>query len=297
MSFKLHRKETPTAVLVRILTTVKDSAILALIYITLTIWSLISLVGLGWMVMTSLKTNQELFANVWALPAVPQWINYQKAWVNSNLSHYFFNSIVVTFFGIIITAVIASMASYVIARYRFVGNRFLLTYFMSGFAIPVQLTIVPIYIFLNQMNLVNNLAVLVVLYITGSLSFSIFTMVGFFRSIPQEMEEAAILDGASEYQVFWKIMLPLAKPGLVTITIFNFLYVWNEYFLAVLLLNDSAKMTISVGLYFMKAQQGYAANWVGMLAGLIIVLIPSILFFLVFQKQISSGLTAGALKG
>jgi len=269
----------------------------SLVYIVLAFWSFITIIGFGWMIMTSLKTNQEMFANVWAPPAIPQWINYQKAWVNSNLSHYFVNSIIVTTFALVVTALIASMASYVIARYRFPGNRFFLVYFMSGFAIPVQLTIVPIYILLNQLNLVNNLVVLTVIYITGSLSFSIFTMIGFFRTLPKELEEAAVIDGASDYQVFWQIMLPLAKPGLVTITIFNFLYVWNEYFLAVLLLNDSARMTISVGLYFMKAQQGYAANWVGMLAGLIIVLLPSIIFFLILQKQIASGLTVGALKG
>jgi len=276
---------------------IMDVAGQGLVYVILVGWSLISVIGLGWMVMSSLKTNRELFANVWAPPVNPQWINYQKAWLNSNLSHYFLNSLLVTFFGVIITALIASMASYVIARYRFPGNRFLLIYFMSGFAIPVQLTIVPIYIFLRQSNLVNNLMVLTVIYITGALSFSIFVMVGFFRSLPQELEESAILDGASDYQVFWQIMLPLAQPGLVTITIFNFLYIWNEYFLAVLLLNDSAKMTISVGLYFLKAQQGYAANWVGLLAGLIIVLVPSIAFFVIFQKQIASGLTVGALKG
>src|SRR4030067_2146368 len=273
----------------KIFSRIQSSVGRSMIYVILGLWSFVSIFGFGWMVMTSLKTNQEMFANVWAPPATPQWINYQKAWVNSNLSHYFINSIMVTIFALVITALIASTASYVIARYNFPGNRFVLTYFMSGFAIPVQLTIVPLYIFLNQLNLVNNLVVLTVIYITGSLSFSIFTMIGFFRTLPKELEEAAVIDGASDYQVFWQIMLPLAKPGLITITIFNFLYIWNEYFLAVLLLNDSARMTISVGLYFMKAQQGYAANWVGMLAGLIIVLLPSIIFFLVLQKQIASG--------
>jgi N-acetylglucosamine transport system permease protein len=234
---------------------------------------------------------------VWALPTAPQWINYEKAWVNSNLSHFFFNSICVTLLGIVATALLASMASYVIARYQFPGSRFFLVYFLSGFAIPIQLTIVPLFLLLSRVGLINNLFVLAALYIAGALSFSIFTMIGFFRSLPKELEEAAILDGATDYQVFWRVMLPLARPGLVTITIFNFLYIWNEYFTAVLLINDSDKMTVSVGLYFLKATQGYAANWVGMLAGLIIVLIPNIIFFLIFQRQIAGGLTVGALKG
>ena len=268
-----------------------------LIYAIMIIWAFTSLINTGWITMSSLKTNQELFANIWAPPEHLQWSNYVIAWQHSHMDRYFLNSLMVSGVTVIATALISAMASYIFARYTFPGNRLLLILFIAGMAIPLQLIMVPIYLMFNRLHLINSLPGLIMMYITTCLPFSIFVLTGFFRTLPKELEEAAILDGASEYQVFWLVMLPLASPGLYTISIFNFLGVWNEYLFALFLLNDPAKMTIPVGLYNLRNTMGATANWTSMFAGLIIILVPTLIFFLIFQNRIIGGLTAGALKG
>lgn len=268
-----------------------------LIYAVMLVWSLITLVNAGWIVMSSLKTNQELFANVWALPAQAQWANYAKAWTNSSMGRYFLNSVAVTSATVLLAGLIAAMASYVLARFQFLGNRSLLLLFVAGLALPHQLIMVPIYLMFQRLDLLNSLSALTLMYVTLALPFSIFVLTGFFRTLPRELEEAAILDGASDYQVFFRVMLPLAAPGLYTVGIFNFLSVWNEYLFALFLLSDKAKMTVPVGIYHLRVTQGAAGDWGSMMAGLIIILVPTLIFYLLFQNRIVGGLTAGALKG
>lgn len=267
------------------------------IYAIMIGWSLISLISTGWVLMSSLKTNQELFADVWALPEKLQWVNYLNAWTRSRMNRFFLNSVLVSGSSVLLTGIIAAMASYILARFRFRGSRFLLLVFIAGLAIPLQLILVPIFLMFNRLHLTNSLIALVMMYITISLPFSIFLLTGFFRTLPRELEESAVLDGATEYQVFWKVMLPLAKPGLFTISIFNFLNIWNEYLFALFLLNDSSKMTVPVGIYNMRNIQGSTADWTSMIAGLILIMVPTLIFYLIFQHRIIGGLTAGALKG
>jgi N-acetylglucosamine transport system permease protein len=267
------------------------------LYALLIGWSAISLVSTGWIVMSSLKDNQGLFADVWALPAVPQWINYANAWQKSHMNRYFVNSMAVCSASVAITGVVAAMASYVLARFRFRGDRLLLVLFIAGLAVPLQLILVPIYLLYNQLHLLNSLPGLTLLYVTVSLPFSIFVLTGFFRTLPRELEESAVLDGANEFQVFWSIMLPLAGPGLYTVSIFNFLNIWNEYMFALFLLSDPQKMTVPVGIYNLRNVQGAGGDWGSMIAGLIIVLVPTLIFYLIFQNRIAAGMTAGALKG
>jgi ABC-type glycerol-3-phosphate transport system permease component len=269
----------------------------ALIYAIMIGWALVSVVNTGWVVMSSLKTNQELFANVWAPPSVPQWANYANAWEKSHMNRYFLNSVLVSGASVVGTALFSAMASYVLARFNFRGNRFLLLLFIAGLALPLQLIMVPIYLMFNRFHLLNSLPALTLMYVTISLPFSIFVLTGFFRSLPRELEEAAVLDGATEYQLFWQVMLPLAQPGLYTVSIFNFLGIWNEYLFAIFLLNDPAKMTVPVGIYNLRNVQGASGDWGSMIAGLIIILVPTFIFYLIFQNRIIGGLTAGALKG
>jgi ABC-type glycerol-3-phosphate transport system permease component len=268
-----------------------------LIYGVMIGWSLISLLSVGWIAMSSFKTNQELFANVWALPENLQWVNYLNAWTRSQMNRFFLNSVLVSATSVTLTSLVAAMASYILARFQFRGNRFLLILFIAGMAIPLQLILVPIFLMFNRLHFTNSLIALVAMYVTISLPFSIFVLTGFFRTLPRELEESAVLDGATEYQVFWLVMLPLAKPGLFTISIFNFLNIWNEYLFALFLLNDSAKMTVPVGIYKLRIIQGSTSDWTSMIAGLIIILVPTLIFYLIFQHRIIGGLTAGALKG
>lgn len=268
-----------------------------LVYAIMIGWSLISILSTGWLIMSSLKTNQELYADVWALPERAQWVNYLDAWTRSRMSRYMFNSILVCTLSVVTTNLVASMASYILARFRFRGSKLLLLAFVAGLAVPLQLILVPVFLMFNRLNLLNSLPALSLMYVTISLPFSIFVMTGFFRTLPRELEESAVLDGATEVQVFWFVMFPLARPGLITITIFNFLSVWNEYMLALFLLNDPDKMTVPVGIYNLRNVQGSSGDWVSMIAGLVIILIPTFALFMILQDRIVGGLTTGALKG
>lgn len=213
------------------------------------------------------------------------------------MGNFFANSVVVSVVTVLFIDLVASMAAYILGRFKFRGSRPILMGFILGTAIPVQMILVPIYIIFLNLKLADSLVGLVLVYTAVSLPFSIFVLTGFFRSLPKELEEAAVLDGASEYGVFWQVMLPLAMPGIITVTIFNFLGVWNEYMLALMLIKSPEKNTIPLGLYNLKWTQQYAADWTGLFAGFVIVMIPTILAFLLLQDRITRGMTVGALKG
>ena len=269
------------------------------VYALLILWASISLFGVTWVILTSLKTNQELYAiqSIWGFPAVPQWINYANAWVRSRMDQFFINSIVVSVATVSLINIVASMAAYILGRFKFKVAKPLLLFFMIGMAIPVQMILVPLFLLFLNLKLADTLIGLILVYTSVSLPFSIFVLTGFFRSLPKELEEAAVLDGATEYGVFWHVMLPLAKPGIITISIFNFLGIWNEYMMALFLLRSPGKFTIPLGLYNLKVTQQYAADWTGLFAGLVIVMIPTILFFIILQGRITRGMTVGAIKG
>ena len=269
------------------------------IYTILAIWAAISLLGFSWVVLTSLKTNQEMFRTdaIWGLPEVPQWDNYVRAWTRSKMGNYIINSVWLSVATVLFIDLISSMAAYILARFRFAGNKLILGAFILGSAIPMQLIAVPLYLMFSDLKLLNNLVAVGLVYAAVSLPFTVFILTGFFRSLPSELEDAAVLDGASEYGVFWRVMLPLSTPGLITVTIFNFLGVWNEYMLALMLINEPTKMTIPLGLYNLKVVQEYSADWVGLFAGFVMILIPTLVLFFILQERVTEGMTVGALKG
>lgn len=269
-----------------------------LILAFIVLWIAFGVFALFWLIITSLKTNRELFTtSVWSLPAKAMWENYRHAWVASRIGKYFLNSIIVSVVSVGVLAVIGSMAAYILARFTFFGNRAILILFIAGLAIPVQLIIIPLFLLYLRIKLVNTLIGLILVYIAVSLPFTIFMLTGFFRTMPKELEDAAVIDGCSEHGVFWRIALPLASPGLVTVSIFNFLGCWNEYLLALVLVNKENAMTVPLGLYNLKVAQQYGANWGAMMAGVVIVLIPTLIGYAVLQNRIARGLTVGALKG
>ena len=270
-----------------------------LVYGVLILWTAITFFGFTWVVLTSLKSNRELFTikSIWGLPEVLQWENYVRAWTHSKMGSFLLNSTLVSMASVLLINLVGSMAAYILARFRFAGNRLILGAFILGSAIPLQLITVPLYLMFNDLGLLDSLVGLTMVYVAISLPFTVFVLTGFFKSIPTALEEAAVLDGASDYGVFWHVMLPLAAPGVITVTIFNFLGVWNEYLLALMLINETDKMTIPLGLYNLQVVQEYAADFTGLFAGFVIMLLPTIIAFIFLQERISRGMTVGALKG
>ncbi|MGE5550218.1 MAG: carbohydrate ABC transporter permease [Bacteroidota bacterium] len=262
------------------------------------LWSWIGMTvfSMLWVVMTSLKTNGEFFQSVWALPKVAQFANYVRAWRVVRLQDYFFNSVTITIATTILTLLVSAMAAYALSRFAFRGGRLLLLVFLAGMGIPHQLLLIPLYFLLQDLKLINSLPGLGLVYIATSISFSIFVLHGFFASLPSEIEEAAEIDGCNAWGVFWKVAIPLAAPGMLTVGILNALGTWNEYMLAMTFIRDRNLYTLPVGLYGMQVTMQYTADWTALFAGFIISIIPSLLIYVTMQRYITAGLTMGALK-
>ena len=269
----------------------------SLINISLFVWAVIVILPLVWLLYSSFKTDQEIFFEPWALPQTLQWGNFERAWVAVHIGQYFLNSMKVVIPSLALTLALASMTSYVLARFQFFGNRALFYLFMAGMLFPIFLALVPLFFLAKDLQLLNTFRGLTLVYTAYSLPFTIFFLTGFFKTLPSELHEAALIDGANEYQVFFRVMLPLAQPGLVTMAIFNFLGMWNQFILPLVLMTERENYVLPQGLSFILHQQYYKTDWSALLAALSIIMIPTLLVYAVFQNQIQKGVTVGALKG
>ncbi|WP_152364780.1 carbohydrate ABC transporter permease [Microlunatus speluncae] len=259
-------------------------------------WAIIVCVPMLWSFVSSFKSDAEIFESPWSLPEVWHWDNFVRAWNQSNIGSYFLNTIIVVSLGLILTLVLSSVVAYVLAQFRFFGRTFLYYLFVGGMAFPGFLALVPLFFVVKNLGLLNSYGGLIIVYATQSLSFSVFFLTAFFRSLPMELAEAALLDGAGHWRVFWSVMLPLARPGLISIGIFDFLGMWNQYVLPIVLITDPSKFVIGQGLANLAVNQGYASDFSGLFAGLTIATVPVLLVYLIFQRKITAGMTVGALR-
>jgi len=266
------------------------------IYLILVVFAAVSIVFFGWILISSFKTTQELFQNVWSLPEKLQFGNFSRAWTVGHFNTFFINSILVTVVSVGVTIFLSCLASYVLARFSFKGSTFFHMLFVFGLAIPVPLIFIPLYLLLNNMGLTDSLIGLIIVYIALIIPFSVFLLTEYMRVIPKEIEECAILEGSSDFYIFWKIILPLSMPGVITVAILNIFAIWNEFFIALVLVTDVNKATVPLGLAKLQAMQIYGGEWTVLFAGVIISLIPTVILFFFMQSKIVSGLTAGALK-
>ncbi len=267
-------------------------------------WALLVIYPFIWMVVTSLKTDGEIIADPWNWPESLQWNNFERAWTEARIGRFFLNTIIVLSGSLTGTLLISSMAAYVLARFVFPGRQVIFFGFAAGLMFPVFLALVPLYFLIDDLKPIGlGLATyqsLIVVYIAYSLPFTIFFLTGFFKTLPSELGEAAILDGANHYQVFFQIMLPLAKPGLIAMGIFNFLGQWNQFLLPLVLMPETLggnKMMLSQGLYFLSVQGTYETDYSALFAAMVITMVPTLIVYILFQRRLEAGLTAGALKG
>ncbi|MFC4802184.1 carbohydrate ABC transporter permease [Neobacillus sp. GCM10023253] len=260
------------------------------------LWALFILLLLFWVFLSSLKTNQELFTSIWSWPKEFQWGNYYTAWIQSDLASYFLNTIFVVTLSVIGIVAVSAPAAYVLSRIGFKGREFITNSFVIGIGIPYQAVLIPIYLVLLKLGIINTLFGLIVVYVALSLPFSIFILTGFFNTLSTEIEEAAAIDGATANQTFWKIMLPMARPGIITVVTLNAVGLWNEFLLAKAYINVDDKYTLSVGLYQFYLSMQYNSDWVGLLAGVIIVITPILLFYFWLSDRVIEGMTAGSGK-
>lgn len=263
----------------------------------LMVWALLVIFPFLWMVMTSFKTDPEIIFSPWRLPATPQWDNFARAWNEARIGSYVRNSLIVVAGSVTLTLWFSSMAAYVLSRFQFPGNRIIFYMFMLGLMFPVFLALVPLFFVVDDLRMLGTLRGLILVYTAYSLPFSIFFLTSFFRTLPSEVAEAGIIDGASHYRVFFNLMLPLAKPGLIAIGIFNVLGQWNQFILPLVLNPNPDNYVLSQGLAFLAIQQGYQNDYSALFAALTITMVPTLLVYVLFQRRLEAGLTAGALKG
>lgn len=263
----------------------------------LLLWTLMVVFPFLWMILSAFKTDPEIIFGPWKLPHSLQWDNFSRAWTKAHIGRYFLNTLIVLSGSLTGTLLISSMAAYVLTRFQFFGRQLLFYLFLAGMMFPVFLALVPLSFLVSDLHLKGTYQGLMLVYIAYSLPFTIFFMTGFFKTLPSEVAEAATIDGAGQYQIFFQIMLPMAKSGLIAMGIFNFLGQWNQFLLPLVLMPDEKKYMLSQGLQYLAIQQGYGNDYSALFAALVITMIPTLVVYVLFQRRLESGLTAGALKG
>ncbi|MBD8061937.1 carbohydrate ABC transporter permease [Actinomycetaceae bacterium Sa1BUA1] len=255
------------------------------------LYAAVAVVPLLIMLLNSLRTNRELATQPLGLPLQPDFTSYQRAWIEASFSTYFLNSIIVTVSSVLIATAVSLLAAYALARAKGRLMSVIEAVFVSGLMMPVFLMIVPIFYLLDSFGLVSTRIGLVMVYAAVSVPFSIFVLTTFFRQLPGELEEAARLDGAGPFRMFWSVMAPLVRPAIATVVVFRFVPIWNDFFYPLILIRNQDKYTLPVGLTSFFGE--YQTDWSTLFAGLVIATVPLIFLFLVATRQIIAGLTAG----
>lgn len=264
-------------------------------YVLLIGFTILCIYPLVWLFLASFKTNNELYTNTWGLPEQWSMSNYVNAVVKGGVFRYFGNSVIIAVSAVLVTVILATMASYAIARMHWKLANLTHSIFLLGMMIPIYALVIPLFSIFKGMGLLDTHLAVIIPQIAVGFPMAIFIICGFMRSIPTELEEAAIIDGCTVFQCFFKIILPIAKSSVVTVAVVQFINVWNDLLLPRIFLTDSSKMTLPVGLTNFQAT--YSTDYVGMIAAVIITIIPSIVVYILLHKQIMEGMVAGAVKG
>ena len=266
------------------------------IYIGLIFWALINLFPVYWMFTFSLKDNTEIYgANVAGLPQHWLWSNYASAMKTGKMGLYFLNSGIVAVATIIITLAVALLATFALTRMIWKRRKTMNKFFMLGLTIPIHASIVPVYVTLSRLHLLNTYAALIIPYAAFSLSMAILVCTGFMNEIPRELDESACIDGCSTWGIFFRIIVPLMKPAVATVGIYTFLQCWNELMFANVFISKTALKTLPVGIQGLSGQ--YTTAWGHIGAALVVATFPTLFVYVFLSKKIQESFIAGAVKG
>lgn len=265
------------------------------INIILSIYALVTLYPLIWLFISAVKSNEEFYSRPFLLPTVWKWDNLVRAWKVSGMGLSLWNSTVVTVASLVLTLVLGALAAFVIARFEFKLKGFFTALFLLGMLIPIHSTLVPLFIIMKKIGLLNTYGALIFPYVAFELPLAIFIVAAYLVSIPKEIEEAALIDGTGYWGIFFRMMLPLSVPALSTVAILGFLRFWNDFAFALVFISKPALKTVPLSLSAFAT--GYMTDYELTMAALAIAVLPTIIVFLLFQEQIMKGMTAGAVKG
>jgi len=277
-------------------TTAGQKTVTAASHVVLSLWTIVIIVPLLWTLMSSFKTSKEIFASPFTLPAQWNFDNYVSAWTTAGIGRYFANTVIVVGCALVIVMVLGAMCAYVLARFSFIGSKLIYYLMLAGLTFPVFLAIVPLFFVLQDIGLLNTLPGLIITYVAFALPFTVFFLVPFFRALPDEIAEAAEIDGAGEWRKFFQVMLPMAKPGMASVAIFNFLGLWNQFLLPVALNTNRDNYVLSQGMASFASQAGYNVDFGRLFAAVVITVVPVLIVYAVFQRQLQGSVTAGTMK-
>ncbi|SDT81051.1 carbohydrate ABC transporter permease [Actinoplanes derwentensis] len=278
-----------------------------LTYALVSVIALLIAVPVAWVLFASVKTKGEFYGSPWALPGALHVQNYVDAFVTAKMGQYFLTSVLVTLFGLVLVLAVSVPAAYVVARYDFRGKSLVEVLLMAGLFINVNYIVVPIFLMLVDWDralidvlpdgfFIDNPAMLSLVYAATSIPFTIYLLTAYFRTIPKEYEEAAALDGASRFRIMTRVMLPMARPAVTTVILFNFLAYWNDFIISLTLLPGDGK-TLQVGLLNLMTAQKAAADYGRLYAGMVIVIVPVLIVYALIQRKLIEGMAAGGVKG
>ena len=267
-------------------------------HIIIGLWCLFTVGMLAWIVAASLSTSPEIMKGSTLKFATGfHFENYVKAWTANNISVFFMNSLLYASASMVGSLLVSAPAAYVLARYVFKGNSTIRSSFVMAMSLPQIMVVLPLFFMTTKMGLTGSKFVLILIYIGMQVPYTTIFLITFFSNLSRVYEEAAAIDGCSPMRTFWKIMMPLAQPGIVTVGIFNFMSVWNEYFLSLIFAASEKNMSVGPGLKSVLTAMQYTGDWGGLFAAVVIVFMPTLLIFICLSKTIISGITAGGVKG
>ncbi|KWX80866.1 ABC transporter permease [Paenibacillus riograndensis] len=264
-------------------------------YTFLSLFAIMNIIPIFWMIVNSFKEEQEYAANPFSFPATLHFSNYTKAWEVANMNIYFLNSLLITFVSLVVTVLLGSLAAYFLARFTFRLRGFTYALFLLGMLVPIHATLIPIFLIMQKLSLIDTYLSLILPYTAFHLSLTVFILEGFMRGFPKDLEESGIMDGAGVFRIFWSIILPITRPAMATVVILNFIYNWNEYLFALVLITSNSLKTLPLGLANFVGVE--TASYTLQMSALTIALVPILIFYLLLQKQLVTGMTAGAVKG
>lgn len=273
-----------------------DETVATMSHIALIGWVIVICAPLLWVLMSSFKTTAEIFQSPFALPSSINFENYVSAWTTASIGTYFINTVIVVGSALVIVMLLGAMCAYVLARYEFKGSKVIYYLMLAGLTFPIFLAVVPLFQTLRGFGLLNTVPGLVITYVAFALPFTVFFLYAFFRTLPQEIAEAAAIDGAGPWRIFFTIMLPMAKPGMASVAIFNFLGLWNQFLLPIALNTNSANYVLSQGMASFASQAGYAVNFGALFAAVVITVLPVLVTYIIFQRQLQGSVSPGLLK-
>ncbi|SDD61709.1 raffinose/stachyose/melibiose transport system permease protein [Paenibacillus sp. UNCCL117] len=261
----------------------------------LTLYALLTLYPLVWLFISSFKSNQEFYGKPFSLPSVWQIENFTRAWKVAGLGTAMTNSVIVTFCSMALTLLLGTLAAYVLSRLEFKLKGFIMALFVLGMLIPIHSTLVPLFIMMKSMGILDSYAALILPYTAFELPVAIFVVAAYLTSVPKEVEEAAMIDGNGYWGIFFRVIFPLSVPAMATVSILAFLRFWNDFAFALVFINKNALKTLPLSLSIFS--DGFGTDYSLTMAAMAIAVIPTIVIYLIFQEQIMKGMVAGAVKG